>query len=123
MIVGIGIDVVELERIQRIWSRFGQKFAGKILSGEEMRRLPPNPAPYLASRFAAKEAAVKALGTGFSGGVRMHDVVVASLQRGAPGISFRGGAHEAASALGVERIHVSLTHGRDVACAVVILEK
>jgi holo-[acyl-carrier protein] synthase len=123
MIVGVGLDVVELERIERIWSRFGQRFAGKILASEEMLRLPPHPVAHLASRFAAKEAAVKALGTGFASGVRLHDVVVASLRNGAPEIRLAGEAQAVASSLGVSRIHLSLTHGRDVACAVVILEK
>ena len=65
MIVGLGVDIVELERIARTFRRFGGKFAERILAPAELERLPGEPAAFLASRFAVKEAAVKALGTGF----------------------------------------------------------
>lgn len=122
MIIGLGIDLVELARIRRSWERFGLRFAEKILHPVELSMLPRNPVEFLASRFAAKEAAVKALGTGFAAGITVRDVYVASLVSGAPQICFSNGAQERISLLGVTRSHLSLTHARDTAAAVVILE-
>lgn len=123
-IVGLGLDVVELDRIQRIWERFGETFARRVLTEAEQARLHAGSAvPYLASRFAAKEAAVKALGTGFRDGVTFQQIQISSRPSGQPDLSFSGTAQEAAARLGTHRIHLSLTHGRDTAAAVVILER
>jgi len=85
--------------------------------------MPENdPAPFVAARFAAKEACAKALGTGFANGVTMKSIEVRSLPSGAPTLLLSGRAQELANAMGAERLHLSLTHGRDVAAAVVILE-
>lgn len=124
MIVGMGMDIVELDRIRDSWTRFGDAFTRRILSAEEQAALPRrNPVPFLAARFAAKEAASKALGTGFSDGVWMSHISVASLPSGAPMIAFSGRALEVFESLGASRALVTLTHGRDVAGAVVILEQ
>lgn len=124
MILGLGVDVVELDRIQASWDRFGRKFAEKILAPDELQDLPGhNPVPFLAVRFAAKEAAAKALGTGFSRGVTLRNLVTHNGAAGEPLLELRGTAGVVAIAKGVKRAHVSLTHGRDVAVAVVVLEK
>lgn len=123
MILGVGLDVAELARIREAVDRFGDRFAARILADGESAELPAgDPIPFLAARFAAKEAAAKALGTGFARGVTLRDISVRSLPSGAPELQLSGAALELARSMGVERTHVSLTHGRDVAAAVVILE-
>lgn len=122
MILGLGLDVCELDRIKRSWERFGERFAARILHPNELKALPASPVAYLASRFAAKEAAVKALGTGFSQGIWFHDVEVAREASGKPVLKLHGKAAEAAQGMGVTCYHISLTHGRGIASAVVILE-
>ncbi|WP_031388421.1 holo-[acyl-carrier-protein] synthase [Desulfonatronum thiodismutans] len=122
-IVGLGLDVVELDRIQRIWERFGETFARRVLTEAEQARLHVgSPVPYLASRFAAKEAAVKALGTGFRHGITFQQIEISSRSSGQPELRFFGAAQDVAARLGAHRVHLSLTHGRDTAAAVVILE-
>lgn len=124
MIVGIGIDVVELDRIEKSLARFQERFVARILTEGERRAMPQkNPVPFLAARFAAKEAAAKALGTGFSKGISLSTLEVVGGERGKPEMVFHGPAAEYARELGVTRIHVSLTHGRDTAAAVVVLER
>ena len=123
MIIGIGLDIVELDRIDRAWQRHGQRFAQRILCPAELERLPPRtPVAFLAARFAAKEAAVKALGTGFSNGIGPHDIEVRSLPSGQPCIQRHGKAAQRLGEMGATRALISLTHGRDTAAAVVILE-
>lgn len=121
-IIGLGLDVVELDRIRRIWDRFGQTFARRILTRNERLHLPSRPIAHLASRFAAKEAAVKALGTGFSQGITFQDLEIMPLDSGQPTLTLHGKALARAAALGAIRTHISLTHGRDTAAAVVVLE-
>lgn len=121
-IAGIGLDVVELDRIARMQDRFGQAFARRILTPEELRRMPARPVPYLAARFAGKEAAVKALGTGFSQGISFQHLEIIAQNSGRPTLILSGKAAETASTLRVTAVHVSLTHGRDTAAAVVVLE-
>lgn len=122
MIIGIGIDVVELDRIRRSMERYGERFLRRVLTAAEIKAMPRNGVPYAAARFAAKEAASKALGTGFRNGVCLHSFEILSLPGGKPEIRFLGTAQELAMASGARTFHVSLTHGRDVASAVVILE-
>ena len=123
MIVGIGIDVVEVARVEAMWSKYGMRFASRILAQEELTTFPAAAASYLASRFAAKEAAVKALGTGFAQGITMKQIAVVSGARGAPELAFYGTALERSNELGAARTHLSLSHERSTAVAVVILEK
>ena len=89
---------------------------------KDMPESPGARAAFVAGRFAAKEAAVKALGTGFAEGVSMRDVEVLRLPSGRPELRFSGAAARRAEELGVKAVHVSLTHERDVAGAVVVLE-
>lgn len=122
MIVGLGIDIVELNRIRRAYGRFGQGFARRILTSAELTRMPSEPVVYLASRFAVKEAAVKALGTGFSQGITFHDIEVTSDPQGKPVLNLLNTARRRFDDLGASRAHLSLSHGRDSSVAVVILE-
>lgn len=124
MIFGLGIDVVEIDRIKRSLERFGERFPQKILTPQEQRAMArPGMSPAsLAARFAAKEAAVKALGTGFAHGITLQDVEVRTLPSGQPEIHFHGAALEYCRLRNIVRAHLSLTHGRDTAAAVVVLE-
>ncbi|MDD4649562.1 MAG: holo-[acyl-carrier-protein] synthase [Desulfoplanes sp.] len=122
MIIGTGIDVVELDRIIRSYTKFGKRFLKKILTTQEQNNLPKHPAAYIASRFAAKEACVKALGTGFSQGIFFDQIDIVSLPSGQPTIKLSGPALKRSKDLDVHNIHLSITHGRDIASAIVILE-
>jgi holo-[acyl-carrier protein] synthase len=123
MIVGLGLDMVEIDRIRDAYARFGERFLARILCDAERERLPADPVLYLAARFAAKEAAVKALGTGFTMGIGFHDLTIGRDRRGKPDLSFSGKALERARVLDVSETHISLTHSRDAAAAVVVLER
>ncbi len=131
MICGLGTDIIEISRIKHSLDRFGMHFVHKILCPEEVVALENRhknftenlPAHSIAARFAAKEAAVKALGTGFSNGIGLHHVSIMSLPSGQPQVHFSGPALEALQALGATHSHLSISHSRDTACAVVILEK
>lgn len=126
MILGLGLDVTEISRIARVWEKFGIRFAQKILHADEMARLnllDGSRVQFLASRFAAKEAAVKALGTGFSQGILPTDIAVASLPGGRPALQLHGRAQERFRLMGADTMHLSLTHGKETVAAVVIFEK
>jgi holo-[acyl-carrier protein] synthase len=123
VILGLGLDVAELDRIRRSLDRFGRRFIERVLTPEEAAGVPEHGAEaYIAARFAAKEACAKALGTGFADGVTMHTIEVRRQPSGAPALHLSGRADELARARGAVRAHLSLTHGRDVAAAVVVLE-
>lgn len=123
MIKGTGIDLVEIRRIRRIMERHGQKFASKILTDNEIEQLPKgDSAPRLAALFAGKEAAVKALGTGFSRGIHFKCIEILHAKSGKPSIHFSGKAQEAALSMEIRNGHISLTHEKGHAAAVVILE-
>ena len=135
MIVGLGIDLVELSRIRHSLERFGDQFLHRLLHSSELADLPPPSAAlkedkpassrlisFTAARFAAKEAGAKALGTGFSGGIGLHDIRIHSLPSGQPTISFHGQARIVADSLGARNAHLSLSHAKETAGAVVILE-
>lgn len=123
MIKGIGMDLAEIERIQKSWDKYGLRFTEKILTKKEREQLPKkHPVPRLAALFAGKEAAVKALGTGFADGVGFHSVEIIHAQSGKPEISFLGRGLEKCEELGVTNAVITLTHSRDTAGATVILE-
>lgn len=125
-LIGLGSDLIDIRRIERSLERYGQRFIDRVFTPEEQataaRRTGALRAATFAKRYAAKEACAKALGTGFAEGVTMHGIEVRSLPSGAPTLSLSGAAKARAEALGASRLHLSLTHGRDVAAAVVILE-
>jgi len=122
VIVGLGLDVTELDRIGAAYERHGERFLDRILTKAEREKMPERPVPFLAARFAAKEAGAKALGTGFQDGISHQDFEVTADEKGKPLLRFHKEAQTRAKALGVTHIHVSITHGRDVAVAVVVLE-
>jgi holo-[acyl-carrier protein] synthase len=125
MIVGTGVDVTEVARIRAALERFGNRFLGRVFTPEEVRYCTSkaNPAERLAARFAAKEAGLKALGTGLRHGITWHDVEVIRQPGSRPVLQFSGRAAEFATRLGCNRIHLSLTHTAGQAMAFVILER
>ena len=124
MIVGTGIDIAEVERIERSIARFGARFKERVFTADEIRycESKANKAERYAARFAAKEAGMKAIGTGWSRGVRWQDVEVRRLPGGRPTIVFHGKAGELFAKLGGVRAHLSITHTKESATAYVILE-
>jgi len=124
MLVGTGIDLTEIPRIQKSIARFGNRFLDRIFTPREkaycMRKR--NAAESFAARFAAKEAAAKALGTGISYGVTWLEIEVTREASGRPGLAFHGRAAQLASRLGVTHAVVSLTHTEILAMASVSLE-
>lgn len=124
MITGIGIDVVQNDRIRDSIDRFGDRFLDRIYTqGEkEYCKNSANPAIHYAARWAAKEAAFKALGTGWSAGVKWKDVEIERLASGKPEIHLHGEALTLATSQGAKRFFVSLTHDQLISCAVVIFE-
>src|SRR5262245_41212495 len=122
MIIGTGIDVVENGRIRESIARFGDRFLSRIYTAGEMEycKKCANPEIHFAARFAAKEAAFKALGTGWARGVKWKDVEVKRLQSGKPELHLYGEALAIANSLGAVRFFVSLTHDQLISCAVVI---
>ncbi len=124
MIVGTGIDIAEVPRIAQSIERFGVRFLERIFTPAEMRYCDSkaNRVERYAARFAAKEAAMKALGTGWNHGVRWVDCEVVRMPGGRPTIAFHGKAAEFAAKLGAKNIALSLTHTKEQAMAQVILE-
>lgn len=124
MIVGTGIDIAEVERIAASLERFERRFIERIFTAEEIRycESKANKAERYAARFAAKEAGMKAIGTGWNHGVRWKDIEVQRLPGGRPTVVFHGRAGEFFSKLGAQRAHLSLTHTKGMAMAVVLLE-
>jgi holo-[acyl-carrier protein] synthase len=124
MIVGIGTDLAEVDRIERSVQKYGQRFLGRIYTvreiGYAMRK--KNYAERLAGRFAAKEAGMKAIGTGWHRGVTWRDFEVVNEASGRPTLQLSGVAARIAASLGVTRVSLSLTHTSTIAMAVVILE-
>ncbi len=119
---GLGLDIIEIARIERIWGRYGSRFASRILHPGELAALPESPVLFLAGRFAVKEAASKALGTGFAHGVTPVDMETVREQSGAPALRLHGAAARRMAEIGASRVYVSITHSRGVAAAVVVLE-
>lgn len=124
-IVGIGIDLVNIERLRGVIDRYGARFVERILTAEERAYCEryDDAAPQVASRFAAKEAVLKALGTGLARGIRWQDLEVRREGQGPPGVRLAGRAAELADELDVARIHLSLSHDHGTAVAMVILER
>ncbi len=125
MIAGVGIDLVQICRIRAAVDRFGSGFLNRVFGKDEIEFCSQRKDPYpcFAARFAAKEALAKALGTGFSQGITMKQICVGKDEKGAPKILLFGKAKEFLISIGVKNIHLSLSHEREMAAAVVILEK
>lgn len=123
MIHGIGTDIVRVARIQSVMRRFGDRFARRILTERELADLAADgkPAHFLARRFAAKEAAAKALGTGFCDGLQFRHIGVGHDSKGRPVLEFHDFARTLTRALGVGEAHLSLADEQDYAIAFVTL--
>ncbi len=124
MIAGIGVDLCEVERMELAIRRHGERLLNRIYTVAERRycESKPNRMERFAGRFAAKEAAMKAIGTGWSRGVGWRDFEVARAASGQPVMLFHGAAGRIAAELGVTRALVSITHIRSLAMAQVVLE-
>jgi holo-[acyl-carrier protein] synthase len=118
-VFGIGIDVVEVERIASAIQRHGEPFLAKIFTAAERDYCESrkNPALHYAARFAAKEAVAKALGTGIGGNAGLHDLEIRHDTAGAPKLHLGGAAEIFAKHHGITDIQISLTHARDYAAA------
>ena len=123
MIHGIGTDVVRLDRIASAYERFGRSFVERLLMPEELAAFEgqKRPVRFLAMRFAAKEAIVKALGTGFAHGLWIRDVGVVQNAWGRPEVRFSARGQRVADALGAGEGHVSLTDEAGLVVAVAVL--
>ena len=124
MIFGVGTDIVEYARVQAIWDRFGEHFANRILMEEEMVlfRRAKDPVRFLAMRFAGKEAAVKAMGTGFAHGVWLRDVGITHNDWGRPLIIWSERGQRVCDRLGIGKGHVSLTDDAGLIMAFAVVE-
>ena len=121
---GIGIDVVKVERLVAAFERFGERMERRLFTEGELAycRSFHDPLPHLAARFAAKEAASKALGTGMSQGVGWKDFEVIQPGGRQPQLEFHGKGREIFQALGCRVSHLSLTHDGGIAIACVVIE-
>jgi len=125
VIVAIGIDLVEIARVAELVERFEGGGRGRVFTKRELSLAGPagrRRDETLAARFAAKEATMKALGRGLGQGVGFAEIELLRGPRGAPLLVLHGGAEARAAELGATRLHASMTHSRDVATAVVVLE-
>ena len=124
MIVGIGIDIVQIARIKAALDRLGERFAQRILTSTEMLRWQQQgrSAPWLAKRFAAKEALAKAMGTGI-GKLSFQDIEVLRLESGAPALQLHGYGLTLQTQKQISAMHISLSDEQDAALAFVVLER
>lgn len=122
---GVGVDLVDIERITGMRHKHGERLCGMIFLPDEMEYCLKrgNPDESLAARFAAKEAMMKALGTGWADGVHFMEIEVVSTQSGQPVIRLHGKTKQKALELGAGAIHLSLSHSRNIAMAHVVVEK
>lgn len=124
MIAGTGVDLAEVDRIRAAIERYGRRFIDRIYTPAEIAYVERKANRYerYAARFAAKEAGMKAIGTGWRRGVRWRDFEVANLPSGKPTLRFHGQAARFAESLGVKSVALSITHTKETALAYVILE-
>lgn len=126
MIISIGIDIIEVARVREVLKRT-PRFASRVFTARERAycdgRGEAVAAQHYAARFAAKEAAFKALGTGWSGGLAWHDIEVVNADTGAPVLHIHGQAQQLFSQSGANAAHISISHTTEHAIAQVIFEK
>ena len=124
MILGVGVDIIEVERIRGVHERFGERFLARILCPKETEYClsHAHPAPHLAARFAAKEAVSKAFGTGIGAEVGWLDIEVVHHESGQPYVILHGAGGRLLSTRGGTVIHLSLSHTQTYACAVALIE-
>jgi holo-[acyl-carrier protein] synthase len=125
VIVGSGIDIAEVDRIRESVERYGPRFVERVFTPAEIAYVQRKANKYerFAARFAAKEAGMKAIGTGWRRGVRWQDFEVTNLPSGKPTLKFHGVAAQFAERLGVRNVSLSLTHTKENAMAFVVLEE
>lgn len=124
MIVGIGTDIVQVDRIQQTWSRLGERFARRILTPLELDDFDKkkNKVAFLAKRFSAKEAVAKALGTGIAQGVSFQNIGIGHDELGKPLIVLSGAALALAGRLGISNQHLSISDEREYVVSFVVFE-
>ncbi|HEX4004030.1 MAG TPA: holo-ACP synthase [Candidatus Acidoferrales bacterium] len=124
MIVGLGLDIAEIDRIEAAIMRHGAPFLERLFTPREVAYCESHKNKYerYAARFAAKEAAMKALGTGWAQGVRWRDIEVTREPGGKPTLRLEGAAAQIAQRMGVKNISLSITHSGNLALAEVIFE-
>ena len=124
MVLGLGTDLIETRRVQQSMERVGERFLERIFTVGEIAYCvrKKNAAESFAARFAAKEAGAKALGTGISRGVSWKEFEVKRETSGKPTLHLSGRAAELAAMMGIQRVQLSLTHSRELAMAVVLVE-
>lgn len=124
MILGTGIDLIEVARIEDSFARFGERFVRRILCPDEAAYClsATRPGPHLAARFAAKEAVSKAFGTGIGAQLGWHDIEVRRRASGEPFVELHGAGAKLLTERGGRVVHLSLTHTANFAAAVAILE-
>jgi holo-[acyl-carrier protein] synthase len=125
MIYGVGIDLVENSRMERIIGKWGPKFLNRIFSEGEMEYCGrhAHSSTHYGARFAAKESFLKALGIGLGMGVKLSDIEVVSDKNGKPLLALSGEAKSQIEKRKITKIHLSLTHTKQYASAIVLLEK
>ncbi|MBN2297549.1 MAG: holo-ACP synthase [Deltaproteobacteria bacterium] len=124
MICGVGIDMVDVGRIQSLYKRHGQRLLQKVFTDHEIIYCTArhNIAQHLSGRFAAKEAVAKALGTGLLNGISFKDIEVVKHDDGPPGITLHNRAEAMMKSLEISKIHLSISHDAGLAIAFVIME-
>lgn len=124
MIIGIGVDLIEIGRIRKVFERRGERFKKRVFDPIECEycEARANPIQHYAARFTAKEAFSKAIGTGMSRGIGFKNIVVKNDPQGKPQMLVNGKAKEVCDRLGAQRIYVSLSHSEKYATAVVVVE-
>jgi len=124
MILGIGTDIVEVARIQKMLERHADSFARRVLSEDEQKLLikRKDQAQFCAGRWAIKEALSKALGTGIGKDCAMHEISTINNENGRPTVTLLGAALATFNKLGGKSIHISISHEKNYACANVVLE-
>ncbi|ACB83898.1 holo-ACP synthase [Natranaerobius thermophilus] len=122
MIIGLGVDIIEIARIKKVYNKFPWKFVNKLFSDREQKKLMTlhNPNEYISGRFAAKEAVAKAFGTGI-GQVRWKDIEILTADEGYPVVNLHGEALNKAEELGVTKVYLSISHSKTSAVANAIL--
>jgi len=124
MILGVGIDLIEVARIASSFEKFGERFVNRILLPDEIAYCLAHkrPAPFLAARFAAKEAISKAFGTGIGAQLGWQDLEIRRKESGEPFVVLHGKGRDLFEARGAKSLHISLTHTENYAAATAILE-
>ena len=124
MILGTGIDLIEVVRIAASFAKFGERFVNRVLLPDEIAYClaHKNPAPFLAVRFAAKEAVSKAFGTGIGAELGWLDMEIRRQESGEPFVVLHGKGQQLFAARGAKKLHVSLSHTENYAVATAILE-